>query len=188
MEDDHGAQIAQLLAASRAGEPGAAQRLCELLYDDLRRIARARLRVHQTLTLLDTTALVHESFLRFANLASLDLADRNHFLAYASRAMRSVIVDFVREKQAQRRGGGERVVTLDTGVAELAIRSDDDVLRVSEALDELAKVDPRAAQVVELRYFGGLADHEIAQALGVTERTVYRDWKKARVMLATALS
>ena len=186
--EDQGAQIVQLLSAFRAGEPGATERLCELLYEDLRRIARARLRVHRTLTLLDTTALVHESFLRFANLGTLNVEDRGHFLAYAARAMRSVIVDLVRQKQAQRRGGGDRAVTLDTGVAELSMRSDEDVLRVNEALDDLAKVDPRAAQVVELRYFGGLADHEIAQALGVTERTVYRDWKKARVMLATALS
>jgi RNA polymerase sigma factor (TIGR02999 family) len=180
-------EVAQLLTAARRGEGPAAARLYEVLYDDLRRIARARLRSHRTLTLLDTTALVHESFLRFANLGELNVEDRGHFLAYAARAMRSVIVDFVRQKQAARRGGGEVKLPLDTDLAPIEAGGEDEVLRVSEALDELAKVDARAAQVVELRYFGGLVDREIAQFLGVTERTVYRDWKKARLMLATAL-
>jgi RNA polymerase sigma factor (TIGR02999 family) len=140
------------------------------------------------LTLLDTTALVHESFLRFVSLGELNVANRGHFLAYAARAMRSVIVDFVRHKQALRRGGGGTDLPLAAEVPDHDLRVGDDILRVSEALDDLAKADPRAARVVELRYFGGLADHEIAQVLGVTERTVYRDWKKARLMLATALS
>lgn len=183
-----GDDITQLLGQARAGQDQAVHRLCELLYDDLRLIARSRLRAHQPLTLLDTTALVHESFLRFAKLERVTLADRKHFLAYAARAMSSIIVDMVRRKQAERRGGDLEIVPLDTDWMPAGKSCEDEVLRIGEALQELAKVDARAAQIVELRYFAGLADHEIAHVLGITERTVYRDWRKARMMLVTALS
>jgi RNA polymerase sigma factor (TIGR02999 family) len=181
-------EIADLLAAAREGRKDAVARLCELLYGDLRAIARARLGAHQPLTLLGTTALVHETFMRFVNVSGLQLADRQHFLAYAARAMRSVIVDFVRRKQAERRGGGQTAVALDTNAAAADPACEEEVLRLGEAIEDLGKVDPRAAQVVELRYFAGLADHEIAAVLGVAERTVYRDWRKAKLMLLTALS
>lgn len=185
---DAGANITQLLGQARQGQGQAVSQLCELLYNDLRLIARARLRAHQPLTLLGTTALVHESFLRFAKLGQVQLKDRKHFLAYAARAMSSIIVDFVRHKRAERRGGSVEIVPLDTDWIPAETRCEDEVLRIGEALQDLAKVDARAAQVVELRYFAGLADHEIASVLGVTERTVYRDWRKAKLMLLTALS
>jgi RNA polymerase sigma factor (TIGR02999 family) len=140
------------------------------------------------LTLLDTTALVHEAWLRLSGAEGKDFPDRRHFLAYAAQAMRSVVIDLVRARQAERRGGGQEHLTLNTAIAELTPQGDDDVLRVHEALDELALLEPRLAQVVEMRYFGGLLEQEIAQALGVTERTVQRDWQKARLFLSMSLA
>jgi RNA polymerase sigma factor (TIGR02999 family) len=181
------APITELLAAARSGEGAAAARLCEFLYDDLRKMAHARLRSQSALTLLDTTALVHESFLRLSKVGSLALADRNHFLAYAATAMRSVIIDIVRRKHTERCGGDLAHVTLDTDIADSLSASEDDVIRISEALDELGQVAPRAVRVVEMRYFAGMAEREIATALGVTERTVRRDWEKAKLLLHAAL-
>ncbi len=180
-------EIAQLLDAARQGEQAAVARLCEFLYQDLRQMARARLRAHQPLTLLDTTALVHESFLRLVKTGRVEVGDRSHFLGYAARVMRSVIVDFVRRKQAERRGGDQFHVTLNTAIAGSVANTEEDVLRISEALDELAQVDARAVQVVEMRYFAGMTEQEIAEALGVTERTVRRDWEKAKLLLKAAL-
>jgi RNA polymerase sigma factor (TIGR02999 family) len=140
------------------------------------------------MTLLDTTVLVHESFLRLANVGQVPMVDRNHFLAYAARVMRSVIIDVVRRRNAERRGGDLDRVPLDTEIVDSVVACEDEVLRVSEALEELAKADPRAAQVVEMRYFGGMADHEIADVLGVTERTVGRDWRKAKLLLYAVLN
>jgi RNA polymerase sigma factor (TIGR02999 family) len=179
-------EITTLLRAAAAGDRAAADRAYALLYADLRRLARSRLRRSGEVTQLDTTALVHESFLRL-NGGGAAFPDRHHFLAYAARVMRSVVVDLVRARQAERRGGGVEHVTLNTTVVDAAGASGDEVLRVHEALGELAAVDARAAEVVEMRYFGGLAEAEIALALGVTERTVQRDWHKARLFLAIAI-
>lgn len=187
MDSHYNGEVAELLAAARQGQQAAVARLCEFLYQDLRQIARARLRAHQPMTLLDTTALVHESFLRLARLGRVDVADRSHFLAYAARVMRSVIVDLVRQKKAERRGGDHQHIPLDTDIAGSLAATEDDVLRVSEALDELAQVDARAVQVVEMRYFAGMTETEVAEALGVTERTVRRDWEKARLLLQAVL-
>lgn len=179
--------VTQLLAAARRGEAGAVDGLYALLYHDLRHLARARLRPHQRGTLLDTTALVHESFLRFTKAGALALTDRAHFMGYAGRVMRSVIVDFVRTKRTLRRGGDEIHVTLNTDVAAWAQASEDDVIYLNDALDELAKIDARLVQVIELRYFAGLDDMEVAHALGISDRTVRRDWEKARLLLHAAL-
>lgn len=156
------------------------------LYRDLRRIAHARLRGSGTPTLLDTTSLVHESYLRFVQAGRLQLTDRAQFLAYAASVMRSVIVDFARQSASLRRGGGARV-PLDTenvGAVPMGAR---EILRVHDALEDLAKISPRLSQVVEMRYFGGMTETEIAAALHLTERTVRRDWEKARLVLAAAL-
>lgn len=176
-----------MLKAASQGDRAAGDRVVAALYDDLRRQARRHLRQSGGMTLLDTTALVHEVWLRLADLQGHDYPDRRHFLAYAARAMRSVVVDLVRARQADRRGGGQQMLTLNTAVAELTPQADDDVLKVHEALDELSQAEPRLGQVVEMRYFGGLAEREIAEALGVTERTVQRDWQKARLFLAASL-
>jgi RNA polymerase sigma factor (TIGR02999 family) len=179
--------IAALVQRANAGEPGAQDALFAAAYDELRRLARARLRDGGRSTVLDTHALVHESYLRVLRGRELRAQTRQAFFAYASAVMRSVIVDTVRERQALRRGGDLARCTLDTGVADALPTGEDDVLHVHEALLQLAQVEPRLAQVVEMRYFGGYADEEIAAALGVTDRTVRRDWDKARRLLVALL-
>ncbi len=181
------AELTSLLAAARQGDAQAAGAAFSLLYADLQRLARARLRQHQTMTLLDTSSLVHEAYLKLVGAQALPVVDRQHFFAYASRVMRSVIVDFARARMAERRGGGAEHVVLDTALGERLSAPENDVLRVHEALDVLAQADARLAQVVEMRYFGGLSEAEIAQALDVSERTVRRDWEKARLLLLAAL-
>jgi RNA polymerase sigma factor (TIGR02999 family) len=170
------------MAETRQGED-----LFELLYHELRRLARARLASGGRNVLLDTTALVHESFLRLQGAGKVGMADRNHFMAYAATAMRSVIVDFVRKRASEKRGGDVDHVTLDTGVAESLGATDDEIVDVHEALEALGKVDERLVKVVEMRYFAGLSDDEIGAALGVTGRTVRRDWERARLLLAEML-
>jgi RNA polymerase sigma factor (TIGR02999 family) len=124
---------------------------------------------------------------RFAKGGRLRLEDRDHFLRYASHVMRSVIVDFIREKLAQRRGAGATHVTLDSQIGDTTSPGESEILRVHEALEELAQRDARLVQVVEMRYFAGMTEEEIASVLGVTDRTVRRDWEKARLLLAAAL-
>ena len=179
--------ITELLAAARQGDPEALSQVFAALYSDLRRVARSRLRRNDAPTLLDTTSLVHESWIRFVKAGQVQLKDRPHFLAYAGRVMRSVVVDFVRERSAERRGGRDLRVTLDTGPAIGAPADETEILRVHRALDDLALLSKRLVSVVEMRYFAGLSEAEIAEALDVTERTVRRDWDKARVLLAAAL-
>lgn len=180
--------ITQLLQAARGGDRAAADQVVAQLYGDLQRLARRHVRNAGHLTLLDTTALVHEAWLRVAGVQAADFPDRRHFLAYAAQAMCSVVVDLVRARRAERRGGGQAHLTLDTALADQLPQGDEAVLRVHEALDELAQLEPRLAQVVEMRYFAGLAESEIAEALGVTERTVQRDWQKARLFLSMSLA
>jgi RNA polymerase sigma factor (TIGR02999 family) len=158
-------------------------------YRELRRLARARLHGGGRNTVLDTTALVHESYLRLARHGEVAFADRLRFMVYAGRVMRSVIIDLVRERQAERRGGDVAHVALTTQLGEhlAADAGEAEILRVHGALEDLAKLDARMAQVVELRYFAGMTEQEIAQALGVTDRTVRRDWQQARLFLAEAL-
>ncbi len=157
------------------------------LYEELRTLAHFRLSRSEAITMLDTTALVHESYVRFVKAGRVADLDPSQFLAYASHAMRSVVVDLVRRRRAERRGGGEIHIELSRIDVGQSNPGEDDILRVNEALDELAKVDPRLTQVVEMRYFAGLEEREIAAALAVTERTVRRDWKKARMLLSVAL-
>jgi RNA polymerase sigma factor (TIGR02999 family) len=139
------------------------------------------------MTLLDATSLVHEFYLRLQSTGELEFPDRRHFFAYASKAMRSIVIDAVRDRLAQRRGGGAGEVALDTGIEEMIAAPGTDILGVHAALDELEQVDARLASVVEMRYFGGFSEAEIAEALEVTERTVQRDWHKARLLLAAML-
>ena len=179
--------LTQLLVAARNGDANAANAAFAALYGHLHRVARSRIREHQAMTLLDTTALLHESYLKLVGTGTPPVADRRHFFAYASRVMRSVIVDYARARNAERRGGGADHVTLDTKLSDQVAAPENDVLRVHEALDVLAQADTRLAQVVEMRYFGGLTETEIADALGVTDRTVRRDWEKARLLLLAAM-
>lgn len=157
-------------------------------YPELKKIASARLYSAGHLTQLNTTALVNESYLKLGGrIGELSFPSRRHFFAYASRVMRSIIVDLVRERSAERRGGDLRRVTLSTAMGE-GIATADEPLHVDEALTALEQVEPRLAQVVEMSYFAGMTQDEIAEALGVTARTVRRDWDKARVILKAMLS
>jgi len=166
---------------------GSSEELFSLLYQELRHLAHSRLRKNEPITLLDTTSLVHETYLRIVRAGRMDIAERPKFLAYSAHVMRSIVVDFVRQHRAECRGGDQERVALDTDPAGPVYSPEDEILRVSEALDQLAKSDERLVKVVEMRYFTGLADEEIAEALGVNERTVRRDWQKARLLLSLAL-
>jgi RNA polymerase sigma factor (TIGR02999 family) len=182
------ASLTDLIHRAREGDGGALQSIFELTYEELRRMARNRLRLADRDAVLDTTSLVHECFLRFANAKQLGVSDRVHFFRYAGQAMRSVIVDLARASLAQRRGGAAPHIPLSTTIAEMPMAGEDEVLRVDEALDELAKYDPRLVQVVQMRYFAGMTEAEIAEALSVADRTIRRDWEKARLLLAQALA
>lgn len=178
--------VTVLLQAAGRGEAAALGRLFELLYADLRQMAHARL-TGGAPDGLNTTALVHESFLRLVRLQRLSPADRPMFLAYLGRVMRSVVVDAVRQSQAERRGGGQPAQTLDPALVPAPVDAPE-VLRVHEALGALAGHNERLAQVVELRYFAGLEMDEVAEALGVAKRTAERDWERARLFLRVALA
>ncbi len=153
-------------------------------YADLKVLARSRLRSSGEMTLLDTTALVHDSYLKLmqSGRVELEARGRRQFFAYASSVMRSVVVDLARERLTDKRGGGE-VLRLDTQSMNEAEVDDDDPLSVNDALDALRRREPRLAQVVEMRFFGGLTETEIADALDLSERTVRADWHKARVLM-----
>jgi RNA polymerase sigma factor (TIGR02999 family) len=179
--------LTELLRQAQAGDDAARERLFAAAYEELRAHARGLLRGGGRNTFLDTTVLVHESFLRFQQAGRLNGGDRGHFFAYAGRVMRSVIVDFARKRQAERRGGEAEHVALDTQLAEDLRASDEQMLRINEALEALKEVDERLVQVVEMRYFVGMTEPEIARALGVAERTVRRDWEKAKLLLLAAL-
>lgn len=179
--------LTDLIARARDGDAGAMRRLFDIAYDDLRRMARSRLGKPARGALLDTTSLVHESFIRFANSGELHINDRAHFFRYAGQVMRSVIVDIVRAAQAERRGGDVDHLTLNTALGARMTDGSIEILKVHDALEDLAALDARLSQVVELRYFAGLTEEQTAEALGVTDRTVRRDWNKARLLLAKAL-
>lgn len=168
--------------------PVSVEALFPVLYRELRHLARSRLAGGGRPTLLDTSSLVHEAFLRMQRSAGLELKDREHLLAYAATTMRSIVVDFVRRRSAERRGGDLERVTLNTEVAEEFGGSDEEVVAVHEALEVLREVDPKLVQVVEMRYFAGLEEAEVAAAMGVTDRTVRRYWERARLMLRDILN
>lgn len=181
--------LTRLIARANEGDAAARDALFRALYGELHRLAASRIRKSGgSITLLDTTSLLHESYLRLAQLDQLPVTDRRHFLAYAARVMRSVTVDFARQRVADRRGGGAETLLLDTEIAESVGNQDDDVIRIHDALEALAQTDERLVRVVELRYFGGLTEAETAEALDLSERTVRRDWEKARLLLLAALS
>jgi RNA polymerase sigma factor (TIGR02999 family) len=180
-------QLTELLGRMQSGDADARNALYAAAYPELHRLARARLRDGGRSAVLDTTCLVHESYLRFVQAGELRAEDRRAFFAYASQVMRSVIVNSVRERVAEKRGGDWRPLTLSTKLAANVANDEETVLRVHEALDDLEKAEPRLAQVAQMRYFGGYSEQEIAETLDVTERTVQRDWEKARLILAAAL-
>jgi len=181
--------ITMLLRRATEGDRAALDEVFSSLYPELRRVARARLHSQGRADPMNTTMLVHESFVRLVNASGLRLEDRQHFFAYAAKTMRHVIIDSAREYQAERRGGGAAHVTLagDDALQVPDTRASEELIRVNDALLELETLDPELVQVVEMRYFGGYSEQEIADFQGVTERTVRRRWDKARAWLYVAL-
>ena len=176
-----------LLDAISAGDRDAVGQVIAMVYPELRNMAHRRLRKSSRDAILDTTSLVHECYLKFARLGRLKIEDRSHFLAYAARVMRSIVVDFARERLALCNGAGAKPITLPTEVLDTDESNARALLDIEEALESIGKVDPRLVQVVEMRYFAGYSTQEIARSLCVTERTVRRDWEKARLLLLDTL-
>lgn len=162
---------------------GSADHLVSALYDELRVLARSHLRREQTGHTLDTTALVNEAYLRLAGQSGLTGVDRSRFFAIASNTMRRILVDHARTRKRQKRGGGEIALSLDDAEPFLSDREADEMLALNEALDRLAQVNPRGSEVVQLRFFAGLGVEEAAGVLGVSSKTVQRDWLVARAWL-----
>src|SRR5258707_6032751 len=157
MNKENAGDVPQILAAAAGGDRAAIDQLDALLYPELRALAHKRIRGSNNSKFLDTTSLVHESYLRFVKAGTTAVENRRQFLAYAAHVMRSVVVDYVRHAQAQRRGGSNIHVTFDTNLAESVASPADEIIRISDLLDELAAVDGRLVSVVELRYFGSVA-------------------------------
>jgi RNA polymerase sigma factor (TIGR02999 family) len=177
----------ELVERAQRGDRAAVDQLFAATYADLQALARLRLRSSPRLTVLDTVGLVNESYVRLVQAQRLRPQDRAHFVRYAARAMRSVVVDYVRKRHAERRGGNQARVELTTDIAEEHSAGETEILKVHDALAALEDSDPRAVEVVEMRYFAGMTEPEIAQALNVGERTVRRDWARAKLLLAEAL-
>jgi RNA polymerase sigma factor (TIGR02999 family) len=180
------AEITEWLDAAREGDRGALDRVLSTLYQELHAMARRQLAGQQAQT-LDATALVHEAYLKLIGRQTAQFDDRAHFFAYAASAMRSVVVDYARQRLAQKRGGDLHRVTELPEEIEGGLRLDEETLGLDTALTRLAAVDARLAQVVELRYFAGLSELEIAALLKRSERSIRRDWQKARLYLLASL-
>jgi RNA polymerase sigma factor (TIGR02999 family) len=174
-------QVTDLLLHVRRGDPGAVDRLYDAVYPQLRRIAHHHLLSERAGHTLGTTGLVHETYVKLVDLARVDWRDRGHFYRVASGAMRRILIDYARRNRAARRGGGLRAGFLEEEIP--AEQRSDLLLALDEALERLSALSRRMSQVVECRFFGGLTEDETAEALGVTTRTVQRDWTKARAWL-----
>lgn len=176
-----GHEVTQLLQQVRAGDADARDRLFPLVYEELRQVARRALRRERPDHTMRPTELVHEAFLKLGS-AEAPWQDRAHFFGVAARAMRQILVDHARRRMAGKRGGGMIATTLEDVGAEETLPPEE-ILALDAALDRLEKQDPRLRALVEYRFFGGLSDKEIAELLQISERTVNRDWAKARAWL-----
>lgn len=175
----HSDDITQMLVAHGEGDEEAFSRLVPMVYDDLRRIAHRQLRRSRPSHTLNTTGLVHEAYLKLVDQSRASWQDRSHFFAISARAMRQIIVDYARQRLAEKRGGGQPHDPLDEN--QIAIEQQADwLLAIDEALSRLTDLDPRMGKVVECRFFAGLTEEETAEALEVSVRTVQRDWMRAR--------
>ena len=176
-------QVTQLLRAWSAGDEGALARLMPMIYSELRRMARRRVALEKPDISLQPTALVNEAYLRLAEANGIDLQDRGQFFALAAKVMRGVLVDAARAKAANKRGGGAEKIPVEDAL--FAARPPDrDIVIVDDALEALAKQDPRKARVVEMRFFGGFSIEETAEALNISVQTVRRDWNFSQAWLA----
>ena len=183
-EDDH--RITRLLADWRAGEPGAEGELMNLVYAEMRQLASGFMRRERQGHTLQTTALVHEVYLRLCKAEPIDWQNRAHFFAVAAQQLRRILVDYARASQAAKRGRGMARVSLASIDPGRADRSED-VLALDQALRRLDKLDPRASRVVELRYLAGLSEREAAEAFSISPATLKRDWEFARTWLVSQL-
>jgi len=174
--------VTDLLLAWRAGNTGALHKLTPLVYDHLHRLAHHYLAGERRGHTLQATALVNEAYLRLLDCSDLDWKDRSHFFAVAAQQMRRILVDFARARSNHRRGGAFHHTSLDEALC-VSERPNPDLIALDDALKTLAEIDARKSQVVELRFFGGLGEREIAEALKISVDTVQRDWKAARVWL-----
>lgn len=186
MGADRTGEVTELLNAAGAGDAHALDRVLPLVYEELRRLAESYFRGERTEHTLQTTALVHEAYLRLVNAPNLNWENRRHFFGIAAQAMRQILVDHARRRGADKRAGGRQVTLDDDNVG--ADAATDDVIGVDEALQRLAQTSPRAARVVELRYFAGLSIEQTAETLDVSVATVKRDWLSARAWLQRELS
>jgi RNA polymerase sigma factor (TIGR02999 family) len=181
------ADVTTLLLAHGRGEAGAFDALVPLVYADLRRLARVQRRRLPAGDTLDTTGLVHEAYARLVDAARVSWNDRGHFLAVAAKVMRHILVDYARTRGRLKRGGNQRMETLDEDMLAVA-RDAERLLDIDRALERLVHVDPRLVRLVECRFFAGLSEQETADALGLSLRTVQRDWLRARAALRRELS
>ncbi len=180
-------RITQLLQAHASGDRNALNRLVPLVYDEMQRLAHKRLLAERPGHTLCTTELVHEAYLKLLDFNRINWNNRKHFYAIASQIMRNILVDYAVKQRAQKRGGKRKRVTL--GESDAATDTNlHDILSIHQALQKLEKVDERQVRIVECRFFGGLNIEETAATLGVSEPTVYRDWKMARAWLNRELS
>lgn len=175
--------LADLVARAETGDAPARDALFAALYDELHRLAQSHIRRGGGTITLGATTLLHEAYLDIAGRDALAFPDRSRFLGYASRAMRGLVIDYVRQRHAHKRGGELTFIALDEGVVKAAADDVHAIETLGTALEQLAALDPALAQLVDLKFFCGFTAAEIASLRGVTERTVHRDWAKARVLL-----
>jgi RNA polymerase sigma factor (TIGR02999 family) len=181
------AAISSLIGAAERGDGSAAEALFGALYSELRRLAKRELARHGVPLSLGATTLLHQAYLEIAAREGPSFPDQARFMGYAARVMRGLIIDHARNRRAQKRGGQFEITSLGTDVIENAV-DDRELTRISEALNELAKMDPSLAEIVDLKFFCGFSFAEIAAMRGVTERTVQRKWEKARIYLHRSIS
>jgi RNA polymerase sigma factor (TIGR02999 family) len=179
--------ITVLLASAERGDRAAADAVFAALYEDLHRMAKRELARRGGGVTLSATTLLHDAYLNLSSREGMAFPDRNRYMGYASRVMRGLIIDYARSRQAQKRGGLFELTSISTDVAD-PMSDAGELMRISDALDELAEVDPRLVRVVDLKFFCGFSLVEIAEMMGVSERTTQRDWEKARIFLYQRLN
>jgi RNA polymerase sigma-70 factor, ECF subfamily len=187
MLDSSSQQITALLVDWSKGDPVALEQVMPLVYDELRKMARRYMRQQPAGHTFQTTDLIHEAYLKLANQADRDWQNRSHFFAVAAKAMRHILVDYARSKQSQKRGGWQEKVTLSDECAGSGNRAGE-IVALDDALNTLARLDERKSRIVELKYFAGVTNDEIAEVLQVSAETVKRDWRFARTWLLRELS
>jgi RNA polymerase sigma factor (TIGR02999 family) len=186
MPQDRSGEVTKLLLQWKQGDEQALKEILPLVYGELRRIAHRHLQAEHGERSMQSTALVHEAYLRLVGGEPADLQNRAHFVAVASRAMRQILIDLARTRDAEKRGWGNRIEY--SALPSLPIKRDAELLALDDALTDLSRIDQRQAQIVEMRFFGGLSSPEISEVLGISRATVDRDWATARVWLHRQVS